>query len=152
MQSNKHLKVVVKWLINHNILIQYALVSKLLYIDEWFVVFFFLFFCFYYGFHWYADAARSSRTRVDLSTKDHDFSFARVFHINKIIVVYMNQSLTDVISKYEFIYLFIYLSINFLFLINKLHLFVLYRINCSFKYIFWSYSKPRQKQMTNENN
>jgi hypothetical protein len=46
MQSEKSLKIITRWFFEHNLLIQFALVSKLLYEDWWIIFVFFLFFFF----------------------------------------------------------------------------------------------------------
>jgi hypothetical protein len=78
MQFDRDMKIVVKWLIDHNLLSQYALTSKLLYsdwlfsfVDLYISFFFFLLFSSLAGL---ADAARDSRTWFDEST------YRMIFH------------------------------------------------------------------------
>jgi hypothetical protein len=82
MQFDQDMKIVVKWLIDHNLLSQYVLTSKLLYSDwlfsfvDLYIIFFFSFFFFWLfsSLTDFADAARSFQTRVDEDT------YRMIFH------------------------------------------------------------------------
>ncbi len=85
MHSDKSLKIIVKWLIKHDLFTQYALASKLLYFD-WFSIYIILFYSFFFScqelhrvYRRCDEFSNTIRTRF----VSHDFSLDWVFHVIK---------------------------------------------------------------------
>jgi hypothetical protein len=103
MQFDRDMKIVVKWLIDHNLLSQYVLTSKLLY-NDWlysFVDLYIFFFFSFFIFEFSRSRRRNEKSSNSIRWKhiSHNSSLARIFHVNKVDVARMRQSSTDVISK-----------------------------------------------------